>query len=88
MPPPSCNGRVILFSWSKTNFRLSVCLYHDLQTNSGTLFLIFIFDVIQKSDFSQRALQTNGKLFSHFKFVFEIIAENRKLLKQITRLEY
>ena len=39
-------------------------------------------------DLSQRALQTNEKLFSNFEFVFELIAEKRKIFKQIARLEY
>ena len=32
-------------------------------------------------DSSQRALQTSGKLF--FKFVFELLAKNRKIFKPI-----
>ena len=34
-------------------------------------------------DSIQQALQTNGKLFSNFKFVFEIMAKNQKI--QINR---
>ena len=34
-------------------------------------------------DSSQRALQTNGKLY--FKFVFELMAGNRKIFKRIAR---
>ena len=30
---------------------------------------------------SQRALQTNGTLFSNFEFVFEFLAENKKKIK-------
>ena len=29
-------------------------------------------------DLSQRALQTNGKLFPNFKFVFKLLVENRE----------
>ena len=39
-------------------------------------------------DSLQRALQTNGKLFSNFNFVFELMAENRKILKRIEEREY
>ena len=39
-------------------------------------------------DLSQRALQSNGKLFSNCNFVFEILAENRKIFKRIARREY
>ena len=39
-------------------------------------------------DLSQRALQTNGKFFSIFIFVFEFTAENRKNVKRIERGEY
>ena len=39
-------------------------------------------------DLSRRALQTIGKLFSNFKFVFEFLAENRKIFKRIARCEY
>ena len=37
---------------------------------------------------SRQALQTNGNLFSNFKFVFELMVENQKLFKQIERREY
>ena len=37
-------------------------------------------------DSSQKALQINRKLFSNFEFVFELLAENQKNIKQITRL--
>ena len=30
-------------------------------------------------DLSQRALQTNEKIFSNFKLVFKILAKNRKV---------
>ena len=40
-------------------------------------------------DSSQRAPQTNGKLFfSNFKFIFELMAENRKIFRQVARREY
>ena len=39
-------------------------------------------------DLSQRALQTNGNLFSSFELVFEILAENQKILKRTERREY
>ena len=40
-------------------------------------------------DSSQRALQTNEKLFSNSKlFVFAILAENQKMFKLIARREY
>ena len=39
-------------------------------------------------DFFQRALQTDEKLFSNFEFVFELMAENRKIFKRIERREY
>ena len=39
-------------------------------------------------DSSQRALQTNGKLFSNVKFVFESLAENQKNIRMNTRREY
>ena len=39
-------------------------------------------------DSFQRALWTNEKLFSNFKLVFEILAENRKIFKRIARHEY
>ena len=31
-------------------------------------------------DLSWQALQTNGKLLVNFEFVFELLAENRKIL--------
>ena len=34
-------------------------------------------------DLSQQALQTNGKLFSNFKLVFKIFAENLEIFKRI-----
>ena len=33
-------------------------------------------------DMSRRALQTNGKSFSNFEFVFECLAENRNFFKK------
>ena len=39
-------------------------------------------------DLSYQTLQTNEKLFSNFKLVFEIFAENQKILKRIARREY
>ena len=39
-------------------------------------------------DSSQRALQTNGKIFSNFDLVFEFLAEKRKFSKRIVRREY
>ena len=39
-------------------------------------------------DSSQRALQTYGKLYTNFKFVFEFLAENRKFFKRKARREY
>ena len=37
---------------------------------------------------SRRALQIDRKLFSNFEFVFELMAENRKIYKLIARCEY
>ena len=37
---------------------------------------------------SQRALETNEKLFSILKLVFEILTESRKIFKRIARSEY
>ena len=34
-------------------------------------------------DLSQRSLQINGKLFSNFKLIFILMAENPKIFKQI-----
>ena len=39
-------------------------------------------------DSSQQALQTNGKLFSNFIFVFKFFAENPNFFKIIARHEY
>ena len=39
-------------------------------------------------DSSRQALQTDGKLFSKIKFVFELMARNRKILKHVARREY
>ena len=39
-------------------------------------------------DSTQQALQTNGSFFSNFEFVFEIMAENRKIFKRIASREY
>ena len=39
-------------------------------------------------DSSQRALQTNGNLFSSLEFLFEFLAVNRKIFKRIERCEY
>ena len=39
-------------------------------------------------DLYQRALQTNGKLFSNFEFVFEILTDNRNILKRKAKSEY
>ena len=39
-------------------------------------------------DSCEQALQTNEKLFSYFKLVFKILAENRKIFKRIARREY
>ena len=39
-------------------------------------------------DLSRQALQTNEKVFSNFKFVFEILSENIKMFKRIARREY
>ena len=39
-------------------------------------------------DLSQRALQTNEKLFSSFKSVFEFLTENQKIFKRIVSREY
>ena len=39
-------------------------------------------------DLSQRALQTIGKLFSNFEFVFEFLAENQIKKKRIVRHKY
>ena len=39
-------------------------------------------------DLCEQALQTNEKLFSHFKLVFKILAENQKIFKRIARREY
>ena len=36
---------------------------------------------------SRRALQTKGKLFTNFKFVFELLVENRKIFQRIARCE-
>ena len=33
-------------------------------------------------DLTRRALQTNEKLFRNFKFVFELLAENRKIFNE------
>ena len=38
-------------------------------------------------DLSRRALQTNGMLFSNFNFIFELMAENQKILKRIVRVD-
>ena len=79
----SFGRRVIYHSKSlretfRNRFSLSVCLYYDIPTNSWTSFLAHIFDVIIISmDLSQRALQTNGKLFlSNLELVFEFLAKN------------
>ena len=46
-------------------------------------------DVIYISmDFSQRALQTNGKFFSNFEFVFQLLAKTELFFKRIARREY
>ena len=37
-------------------------------------------------DSSRQALQTIGKLFSNFAFVFEILAKKSKNIQRITRL--
>ena len=37
---------------------------------------------------SQRALQTNGKLFSNFEWVFEFLVENHNFFKIIAKHEY
>ena len=37
-------------------------------------------------DLPQQALQINGKFFFNLKFVFELIAENRKNIQRITML--
>ena len=39
-------------------------------------------------DLSEQALQTNEKLYSNFKFVYEILAKNQKIYKLIERHEY
>ena len=39
-------------------------------------------------DSSGQALQTNKQLFSNFELVFEILAENRKILKRLETREY
>ena len=51
---------------------------------------VFILNLLcyLSMDLSQRALQTNEKLFQNFKLVFEIFAENREIYNQISRSEY
>ena len=39
-------------------------------------------------DLFSRALQTNEKHFSNFKFVFRSLTENRKNVEQIVRCTY
>ena len=39
-------------------------------------------------DLSQQDLQTYEKLLSHFKFLFQIFAENRKMFKRTERRDY
>ena len=57
----------------------SVCLYHDIQTNSGTLFLSLIFDVIHKwICLNELYKQMESFYFSNFEILFRILAENRK----------
>ena len=46
----------------------SVCLYHDLQRNSGDFIFILNLSCYVSMDSAQRALQTNGKMESFFKF--------------------
>ena len=39
-------------------------------------------------DSFRQALQTNGNLLLNFKFVFKLVAENRKIFKRIAMHEY
>ena len=57
----------------------SVCLSVPRYSNEQRD-LIFILNLSHYTsmDSSERAQETNGKLFSNFVFVFEILAENRK----------
>ena len=71
-------------------FHLS-CLYHDFQTNSGTLVLCFLmFDVLHQWIRLNELykLSESFLVFSNFEFIFEFLAENRNFFKRITRREY
>ena len=37
---------------------------------------------------SRRFLQTKGKFFTNFKFVFELMTQKRKIFKRMSRREY
>ena len=69
----------------------SVCLYHMLSSNElrdFNLKCLMLWHCYTSMDSSQRALQTNGKLFPNLEIVFELMAENRKIFKLIAKSEY
>ena len=67
---------------------LSVCQYHDLQTNSWTSFLSQIFYIIHQWICLNELCKRMGSFFPNFKFFFELMTENQKILKRIVMLEY
>ena len=83
----SFDGRVISFERSlRVHSKIdTVRLYHDLQLNSGTLFLSYIFDIIHQWICLNELYKLRESFF--FLILNELFSKNRKILKLIVNID-